>query len=116
LKNKLVWLAALLALAACQPAPQATATQLDQLASQCTSQMVAQTCRAMTPGNLPKAQPGEIVMVAGLGPIDAQLLVDLRNAGAQMCSDVRHTCEQNWHGKPCAAYKAMYAPELATKQ
>ncbi len=77
--------------------------------------MVAQTCRAMNSGRLPNAKPGEIVMVAGVGPIEAQLLVDLRNAGEQMCSDVRSTCERDWMGKTCHAYKALYAPELSGK-
>jgi hypothetical protein len=113
--NKLTSLLGLTVVLGCTPNPQPDSTQLDQLSRQCTAQMVAQTCRAMAPGSLPNAKPGEIVMVAGVGPIEAQLLVDLRNAGDQMCSDVRRTCVQDWQGQACKVYKALYAPELATK-
>jgi hypothetical protein len=111
--SKTVCLGATLLFAACTPKPQATAAQLDQLARQCSAQMVANTCRTMGTSTLLSVKPGDVVFVAGIGPVDAQLLANLQAAGDRMCADVRTVCAQDWSGKPCQALKAMYAPEPA---
>ncbi|MFM2398933.1 MAG: hypothetical protein RL341_1090 [Pseudomonadota bacterium] len=103
-------------LAACAPERGATPAQLDQLTRQCAAQMVANTCRAMGPGVTASAKPGEVVFVAGIGPVDAVLLANLQNAGERMCGDVRTLCEKDWAGKECGALKALYAPEFAAKK
>jgi hypothetical protein len=100
----------------CAEKTPATAAQLDQLTKQCAAQMVANTCRAMGPGVAASAKPGEVVFVAGIGPVDAVLLANLQNAGERMCGDVRTICEKGWAGKECSALKALYAPELAAKK
>jgi hypothetical protein len=74
--------------------------------------MLASTCQAMKPGQLPMPTAGEVVFVAGIGPVDAQLLAKLSNAGAAMCAEVKATCAADWHGKACAPLKKMYAPNL----
>ncbi|MGL4573797.1 MAG: hypothetical protein ACRCV9_03305 [Burkholderiaceae bacterium] len=114
--SKTAVLAAACLLAACTAKDAATPAQLDQLAKQCAAQMVANTCRAMGPGVAASAKPGEVVFVAGIGPVDAVLLANLQNAGERMCADVRTLCEKNWAGKECGALKALYAPELAAKK
>jgi hypothetical protein len=100
----------------CADKNQATAAQLDQLAKQCAAQMVSNTCRAMGPGVAASAKPGDVVFVAGIGPVDALLLANLQNAGERMCGDVRTICEKSWSGKECGALKALYAPELSPKK
>jgi hypothetical protein len=80
----------------CADKNQATAAQLDQLAKQCAA--------------------GDVVFVAGIGPVDALLLANLQNAGERMCGDVRTICEKSWSGKECGALKALYAPELLPKK
>jgi hypothetical protein len=97
----------------CAPTPPASPAQLEQLARQCAAQMVTNTCRAMEPGVAASAKPGDVVFVAGIGPVDAVLLANLQNAGERMCGDVQTICKQSWNGRECGALKALYAPELA---
>jgi hypothetical protein len=103
-----------LALTACSQQQAATPAQLDQLGLLCQAQMVASTCQAMQSGNSKSAMPasGEVVFVAGVGPVDAQLLAKLYNAGASMCLEVKATCAADWNSKACTPLKKMYAPSL----
>lgn len=103
-----------LAMSACSQQQAATPSQLDQLGLLCQAQMVASTCQAMQTGNSKSTMPaaGEVVFVAGIGPVDAQLLAKLYNAGASMCSEVKATCAADWNSKACIPLKKMYAPGL----
>jgi hypothetical protein len=56
------------------------------------------------------AKPGDIVFVAGVGPVDAALIGRLQDVGAQMCGDVREVCSQSWNSNKCAALRALYSP------
>lgn len=100
-------------LASCNTQQAARPDQLAQLGKFCVAQMVANTCQAMKPGSATFSKPGDVVFVAGVGPVDAQLLDKLNAAGQSMCSEVQATCQSDWSGKPCSALKKMYAPELA---
>jgi hypothetical protein len=97
----------------CSQQQAATPSQLLLLGQSCQAQMVASTCQAMKPTGKAMPAQGEVVFVAGVGPVDAQLLAKLSNAGETMCSEVKAVCAQDWHGKACVPLKKMYAPELA---
>jgi ribonucleotide monophosphatase NagD (HAD superfamily) len=106
---------AALLLSNCAQKPEATQEQLALLGSSCQAQMIATTCQAMKPtrGAMPNA--GEVVFVAGVGPVDAQLLAKLAAAGQTMCDEVKATCATEWNGSACTALKNMYAPTLLNK-
>jgi hypothetical protein len=77
--------------------------------------MIATTCQAMKPSIGAVPNPGEVVFVAGVGPVDAQLLAKLSAAGQTMCDEVKATCSADWNGSACTALKKMYAPTLSSK-
>jgi hypothetical protein len=93
----------------------ATQEQLALLGSSCQAQMLATTCQAMKPSIGAMPNPGEVVFVAGVGPVDAQLLAKLSAAGQTMCEEVKATCSSDWNGSACTALKKMYAPTLLNK-
>jgi hypothetical protein len=102
-------------LSSCAQKPSVSPEQLALLGSSCQAQMIATTCQAMKPmvGAMPN--PGEVVFVAGVGPVDAQLLAKLSAAGQTMCEEVKATCSTDWNGSACTALKKMYAPTLLNK-
>ncbi len=102
-------------LASCAQKPGVTQEQLAVLGSSCQAQMIATTCQAMKPSMGATPNPGEIVFVAGVGPVDAQLLAKLSAAGQTMCDEVKAACSADWNGTACTALKKMYAPTLLTK-
>lgn len=102
-------------LSSCAQKPGATQEQLVLLGSSCQAQMIATTCQAMKPSMGAMPNPGEVVFVAGVGPVDAQLLAKLSAAGQTMCDEVKATCSADWSGSACAALKKMYAPTLSSK-
>jgi hypothetical protein len=89
--------------------------QLSLLGTSCQAQMIASTCQAMGPSIVASPNVGEVVFVAGVGPVDAQLLAKLSAAGQLMCEEVKKTCSADWTGAGCVALKKMYAPTLSTK-
>jgi hypothetical protein len=87
----------------------APSTQLEALTKSCSSQMVANTCQAMKNSGVTFPKEGDVVFVAGVGPVDARLLARLSAAGDAMCADVKITCEADWDGKACTVLRKMYA-------
>jgi hypothetical protein len=102
-------------LTSCAQKPGAIQEQLTLLGSSCQAQMIATTCQAMKPSIGAMPNPGEVVFVAGVGPVDAQLLAKLSAAGQTMCDEVKATCSTEWNGSACTALKRMYAPTLLNK-
>jgi hypothetical protein len=96
----------------CSGKQPATANQLELLGKACQAQMVANTCQAMKPSLIAAPKAGEVVFVAGVGPVDAQLLARLSAAGAAMCAEVKASCAGDWKGSACIPLKKMYAPTL----
>jgi hypothetical protein len=87
------------------------AQRLTALKSSCQQTMLRNTCTAMTAERVKTAKPGEVVFVAGVGPVDAQLLESLQLAGEKMCDEVAASCDfKSWDGAACTALRAMYAP------
>lgn len=99
--------ALLAGLAACSNAVSADEGQLADLTNRCVSQMAADTCRTMSV-DVSRAA-GEVVLVAGVGPVDGRLLASLRAAGQGMCADVRAECARDWNSAPCKSLRALYS-------
>lgn len=100
-------------LVACQPqgrAPaSASAAELDQVMAVCVQQMVKATCTVMNDtGRTPPS--GSVVIVAGIGRVDAQAYAELRNAGEAMCQTTRQRCQQDWDGPACRTARQLWAP------
>jgi hypothetical protein len=102
-------------LSSCAQKPSVSPEQLALLGNSCQAQMIATTCQAMKPSTGVLPNPGEVVFVAGVGPVDAQLLAKLSAAGQTMCEEVKATCSADWNGSACTALKKMYAPALLNK-
>jgi hypothetical protein len=98
--------------AACSAKQPASSSQLELLGKACQAQMVANTCQAMKPSIVATPKAGEVVFVAGVGPVDAQLLARLSAAGETMCAEVKASCAGDWKGAACTPLKKMYAPNL----
>lgn len=98
-----------LILAGCAPDPESQADQLARMKAQCTQAMIATTCRVMQgPARSQLPQNTSTVLVAGLGPIDANLYRKLREQGDSMCQHLVSVCEQNWHGNTCLTARSLY--------
>ena len=95
-------------LAGCRARTGASEAQLEALAARCVTDMVQQTCRVMSGPALQSVQPGSVVFVAGVGPVDAELYNQLRGLGEQMCAQVRTLCSADWDGASCSTARKLY--------
>lgn len=87
----------------------ASASQLDTLHALCVQDMVANTCKVMGTVSAPvTAKPGDLVFVAGVGPIDAVAYQQMHAAGDAMCSVVRAACARQWDGSQCMTARSLY--------
>ena len=97
-----------LQMASAQPGA-AEASQLDTLHARCVQDMVANTCKVMGTGSVSvTAKPGDLVFVAGVGPIDAVEYQKMYSAGDAMCSVVRDACAKHWSGSQCITARSLY--------
>jgi len=100
---------ALLRMPADAPKGAPSMNQLDTLHALCVQDMVANTCRVMGTGSTAvTAKPGDLVFVAGVGPIDAVAYQQMYAAGDAMCSVVRAACAKQWDGGQCMTARALY--------
>jgi hypothetical protein len=107
---KAVWLASLLLLSACgadqQQAAGGSAEQVSALYNGCVEAMLRSTCRAMNDkSELPVS---EVVLIAGVGRVDAKAYRALREAGEGMCAQVQTSCGASWEGAPCRTARALW--------
>ena len=93
-------------LATQNPAP--SGSTLDQLVAQCAEDMIRQTCRIMGNAAGASVPDGSVIVVAGVGAIDAQVYTRLRADGEAMCETVRRSCREAWDGPPCRTARALY--------
>jgi hypothetical protein len=100
-----VWL---LQVPSSQPATAVT-KKLDTLHARCVQDMVANSCKVMgTGGTSVAAKPGELVFLAGIGPIDAVEYQKMYSAGDAMCTVVRAACASQWNGAQCMTARTLY--------
>ena len=82
---------------------------LVHLNEQCVQSMVAATCRVMQGQDSSQLPSGvETVLVAGVGPIRADLYRSLREQGEGMCQHLLSQCQRDWQGNACQTARALY--------
>ena len=90
---------------AAAPAPDAVA--IDRLHVRCVDAMTRSACRAMSGPDIGPATEG-VLLVAGVGPVDARAWTELRAAGDAMCTQVVRRCREDWSGPACRTARAMH--------
>jgi hypothetical protein len=104
------WAGALLLLtSACgadKPATGGSAEQVGAIYNGCVTAMLRSACLAMNDkSELPVS---EVVLIAGVGRVDAKSYRALREAGEGMCSQVQSSCGAAWEGAPCRTARALW--------
>jgi hypothetical protein len=100
---------ALLVLASCRPVP---GGNVDALHAACVNAMVSNTCRVMQASGQSLVPEGtDVIFVAGIGPISAELYRKLRESGDGMCSHVRDLCARDWNSEQCRTARTLYGAE-----
>ena len=80
--------------------------QVGALYNGCVEAMLRSTCRAMNDkSELPTS---EVVLIAGVGRVDAKAYRALREAGEGMCEQVQTSCGSAWEGAPCRTARALW--------
>jgi hypothetical protein len=106
MKRPAATLAVLVLLAACKQQP---AADVDALHAACVNAMVGNTCRVMQASGQSLVPEGtDVIFVAGIGPISAELYRKLRDSGDGMCSHVRDICARDWNGEQCRTARTLY--------
>jgi hypothetical protein len=96
-----------LLLAACSPATRGgSAEQVAAVHGGCVQEMVRSTCRVLNDQSPVPAS--EVVLVAGVGRVDAKSYQALREAGEGMCAQVQTACGGDWEGAPCRTARALW--------
>jgi hypothetical protein len=83
----------------------ALAGPIDNMVSQCESVMERKVCRVALDR---KDYPNGYVIVSGVGKINADSYLKIRNAGDQMCKVVREVCTASFDGDDCKAARALW--------
>jgi hypothetical protein len=107
---KFAWVACvLLWLSACGAEKQSTGGNAEQVAAVyngCVDAMLRSACQAMNDkSELPVS---EVVLIAGVGRVDAKAYRALREAGEGMCAQIQTSCGAAWEGAPCRTARALW--------
>lgn len=105
------WCAVLLAwlLVACSEQPAAaggSAAQVEAVHGGCVQEMLRSTCRVLNDKS--DVPASEVVLIAGVGRVDAASYRALREAGEGMCAQVQTACSSRWDGAPCRTARALW--------
>ncbi len=85
---------------------------VDALHAACVNAMVSNTCRVMQASGQSLVPEGtEVIFVAGIGPISAELYRKLRESGDGMCSHLREICARDWNGEQCRTARTLYGAD-----
>jgi hypothetical protein len=83
-----------------------SAEQVGAIYNGCVEAMLRSTCQAMNDkSELPVS---EVVLIAGVGRVDAKAYRALREAGEGMCVQVQTSCGTAWEGAPCRTARALW--------
>jgi hypothetical protein len=83
-----------------------SAEQVGAIYNGCVEAMLRSTCQAMNDkSELPAS---EVVLIAGVGRVDAKAYRALREAGEGMCAQVQSSCGALWEGAPCRTARALW--------
>jgi hypothetical protein len=108
---KAAWCVALLLLllSACgaeKPNAGGSTEQVAAIYNGCVDAMLRSACRAMNDkSELPTS---EVVLIAGVGRVDAKAYRALRDAGEGMCAQVQASCGSAWEEAPCRTARALW--------
>jgi hypothetical protein len=83
-----------------------SAEQVRAVHAGCIDAMLRSTCRVIT--DKTELPPSEVVLIAGVGRVDAKSYRALREAGDGMCAQVQNTCGSAWDGAPCRTARALW--------
>jgi hypothetical protein len=83
-----------------------SAEQVSAIYNGCVDAMLRSACQAMNDkSELPVS---EVVLIAGVGRVDAKAYRALREAGEGMCAQVQGACGTAWEGAPCRTARALW--------
>ena len=106
---KAAWWVGALLLSACGAEKQNAGGEAEQVAAiynGCVTAMLRSACQAMNDkSELPAS---EVVLIAGVGRVDAKAYRALREAGEGMCAQVQTSCGALWEGAPCRTARALW--------
>jgi hypothetical protein len=107
----------LLLLLACGADKQNAGGSTEQVAviyNGCVDAMLRSACQAMNDkGEMPAS---EVVLIAGVGRVDAKAYRALREAGEGMCAQVQGSCGTAWEGAPCRTARALWGGQAHKPQ
>jgi hypothetical protein len=82
------------------------AEQVTAIYDGCVQAMLRSTCRVVNDkSDIP---PSEVVLIAGVGRVDARSYRALREAGEGMCAQVQTQCSAQWEGPSCRTARALW--------
>jgi hypothetical protein len=96
-------------LVACSEQPAAaggSAEQVEAVHGGCVQEMLRSTCRVLNDKS--DVPASEVVLIAGVGRVDAASYRALREAGEGMCAQVHTACSSRWDGAPCRTARALW--------
>jgi hypothetical protein len=72
----------------------------------CVDAMLRSTCRVLNDKS--DVPVSEVVLIAGVGRVDAKSYRALREAGEGMCAQVQASCSAAWEAAPCRTARALW--------
>jgi hypothetical protein len=89
-----------------KPNPGGSTEQVTAIYNGCVTAMLRSACQAMNDkSELPTS---DVVLIAGVGRVDAKSYRALREAGEGMCTQVQSSCGTAWEGAPCRTARALW--------
>jgi hypothetical protein len=79
------------------------------LHARCAQAMVRSACVAAKDASTSETPSSPVVMLAGVGAVDARFYAKLRAAGDSMCEVLVQPCEKSWDGSECRTARALWA-------
>jgi hypothetical protein len=80
---------------------------ISALHGRCVEAMVRNACTANGgPAARPAASP--VVMIAGVGAVDARFYATLQESGDRMCGQIVQPCSDSWDGNACRTARALW--------
>jgi hypothetical protein len=87
-----------------------SSAQVRSLHGLCVEAMVRSACVAMKDSSASNSTPASpVVMLAGVGAVDARFYAKLRAAGETMCEVLVQPCEESWDGSECRTARALWS-------
>jgi hypothetical protein len=83
------------------------AASLQAMHGACVTAMIKSTCQVVL--DSAKRDPASVVVIAGVGQVDAAAYAALRDAGDAMCSVAKAGCEKDWQGNACKSARALWS-------